>query len=626
MIFWRERLFLPPMERNVIELLAPAKNLECGRVAIDHGADAVYVGSPRFGARKAAANSVEDIAALADYAHLFGARVHVALNTILSDAEVAEARRLAWALHGAGADVLIVQDAALLRGSMPPMELHASTQCDNRTAAKVRFWQDVGLRQVVLARELSVDEIADIARQTTVRLEAFVHGALCVSYSGRCYMSLACGGRSANRGECAQPCRLEYDLTAADGSRLCRRAHLLSLRDNNQSANLERLIDAGVSSFKIEGRLKDADYVANVTLHYRQLLDAILGRRPGLRRLSSGAVSPGFAPDPAKSFNRGFTGYFADGRTPDIWQPRTSKSVGEPLGEVVSVGRGGVFVKTRADVSNGDGLCLFTPRGLVGFKVDTARRRADGLVVVDAQNAPRLTTGDVIFRNHDAAFADALRHDKTMRKIALSMRLDWADGVLSLRLADSDGVETVAERDVETDAARSPEASCSMLVAALSKTGGTPFAAGRVEVSDAAAGRFVSAAVANALRREAFAAHAAARVAHFRPADVPREEVPDAKFPEANIGAEGNVVNSEARAFFESHGARVAEWGHERCGVGRGARLMTMRHCLLFSLGKCLRRHPECAALLPLTLTSSDGKRFEARPDCQNCQMEIRAL
>lgn len=615
------------MERNVIELLAPAKNLECGRVAIDHGADAVYVGSPRFGARKAAANSVEDIAALASYAHLFGARVHVALNTVLSDAEVSEARRLAWALYEAGADVLIVQDAALLRGSMPPVELHASTQCDNRTAARIRFWQDVGLRQVVLARELSVGEIADIARQTSVRLEAFVHGALCVSYSGRCYMSLACGGRSANRGECAQPCRLEYDLTAADGSRLCRRAHLLSLRDNNQSANLERLIDAGVSSFKIEGRLKDADYVANVTLHYRQLLDDILARRPGLRRLSSGVVAPGFVPAPAKSFNRGFTDYFADGRAPDIWQPRTSKSIGEPLGEVVGVGRGGsVVVKTEAEVNNGDGLCLFTPRGLVGFKVNTARRQADGLVVVDAQGAPRLTPGDALFRNHDAAFADALRRDKTVRKVALNMWLDWAGGSMSLRLADPDGVETVTRMAVDADAARSPEASRSMLAAALSKTGGTPFVAGSVEVSDAAAGRFVPASVANALRRDAFAAHAAARVAHFRPADVPRVEVPGAVFPEAHIGPEGNVVNAEARAFFESHGAQVVEWGHERRGVGSGARLMTMRHCLLFSLGKCLRRHPECTSLLPLTLTSSDGKRFEARPDCRNCQMEILSL
>lgn len=615
------------MERNVIELLAPAKNLECGRAAIDHGADAVYVGSPRFGARKAAANTVDDIAALVDHAHLFGARVHVALNTILSDAEVPDARRLAWSLYEAGVDVLIVQDAALLRGSMPPVELHASTQCDNRTAAKVRFWQDVGLRQVVLARELSIGEIADIARQTSVRLEAFVHGALCVSYSGQCYMSLACGGRSANRGECAQPCRLEYDLAAADGTPLCRRAHLLSLRDNNQSANLERLIDAGVSSFKIEGRLKDADYVANVTLHYRRLLDAILERRPDLRRLSSGVVRPGFDPDPAKSFNRGFTDYFADGRASDIWQPRTSKSLGEPLGEVVGVGRGGrIVVKTRVEVSNGDGLCVFTPRGLAGFKVNTARRQADGLVCIEAQNAPRLVAGDVVFRNADAAFADTLRHDKTERKVGLGMRLDWASGVLSLRLADADGVETVTEREAGADAARSPETSRSMLAAALAKTGATPFAAERIEVTDRAAGRFVAAAVVNALRRDAFAAHVAARVAHFRPADVFRREEAGAAFPVAAVGSEGNVVNAEARAFFESHGAQVAEWGYERRGVGRGARLMTMRHCLLHSLGKCLRRHPECAALLPLTLTGPDGKRFEARPDCRNCQMEIFAL
>lgn len=612
-------------ERKTIELLAPAKSLECGRAAIDHGADAVYIGAPRFGARRAAANTIEDIAALADYAHLYGARVHVALNTVLFDNEVDDARRLAWEVYEAGADVLIVQDMALLRGHMPPIELHASTQCDNRDADKVLFWQQVGLSQVVLARELSVKEIAAIARQTRVRLEAFVHGALCVSYSGQCYMSLTRGGRSANRGECAQPCRLAYDLAGADGTVLRRKAHVLSLRDNCQAANLEELIDAGVSSFKIEGRLKDADYVANITLHYRRRLDEVLARRPDLRRLSSGRVEPGFEPSPAKSFNRGFTDYFAHGRQADIWQPLTPKSIGEPLGKAEAVRAGGRFaIRTRLAVSNGDGLCFFGRGGLEGIRVNTVSEVKDGLVSLTAQDVKGLKAGDMIFRNSDVAFADALRHDKTVRKVGLRLALSYASGRLSLRLEDEDGVMTETSSAANAAEARDRSASARQMTAQLSKMGGTPFFPVAVDVSPDAAAVFVPSAELNALRRAALEAHAKARVAHFRPVAVERREQPDARFPQSALGREANVVNSEARAFYEAHGSRVEEWGYERQRpAGKGARVMTMRHCLLFSLGKCLRSHPECAALVPLTITDADGRKFEARPDCKVCRMEV---
>lgn len=612
-------------DRKTIELLAPAKSLECGRVAIDHGADAVYIGAPRFGARRAAANTVEDIAALADYAHLFGARVHVALNTLLLDNEVDDARRLAWDVYRAGADVLIVQDMALLRGPMPPIELHASTQCDNRDADKVLFWQQVGMSQVVLARELSVNEIAAIASQTRVRLEAFVHGALCVSYSGQCYMSLVRGGRSANRGECAQPCRLAYDLAGADGAMLRRKAHVLSLRDNCQASNLEELIDAGVSSFKIEGRLKDADYVANVTLHYRRLLDKVMERRHDLRRLSSGRVEPAFEPALAKSFNRGFTDYFAHGRQADIWQPLTPKSIGEPLGKAESVKAGGRFaIRTQLTVSNGDGLCFFGRGGLTGIRVNTASRAGSGLVEVTAQDVRGLRGGEMIYRNSDVAFADALRHDKTARKIDLRLTLSYAQGRLSLRLEDEDGVRTEVGATATASAARDQAAAARLMTAQLSKMGGTPFFPVSVDVRPDAAAIFVPSAELNALRRAAIEAHIAARMAHFRPMAVERSEQPGARFPKAVLGREANVVNSEARAFYEAHGSRVEEWGYERLlPAGKGVRVMTMRHCLLFSMGKCLKTHPECAALVPLSLTDADGRRFEARPDCKVCQMGV---
>lgn len=615
------------LSRNVIELLAPARDAECARAAIDHGADAIYMGSAQFGARKAAANSVSDIADVVSYAHTYGARVHVTLNTLLFDHEVSAAKELAWELHRAGVDVLIVQDAALLTDGMPPIELHASTQCDNRTAAKVRFWQEVGMRQVVLARELSLKEIADIASQTNVRLEAFIHGALCVSYSGQCYMSLRRGGRSANRGECAQPCRLAYDIAATDGTTLRKGAHALSLKDNNQSANIESLIDAGVSSFKIEGRLKDADYVANVTMHYRRIIDEILSRRTDLRRLSSGSVLAGFEPDPAKSFNRCFTDYFANGRQPDIWQPLTPKSLGEPIGRVEKIGKGSsIEVRTDKKIGNGDGICFVSqnPPRFGGTKVNTSQPSRSG-VTLNLQSIKGIKVGDAIYRNADTAFADALAHDKTRRTVAAAFSLSFSDGTLSLAITDEDGVSTLTKREVTSDAARNADASRDQMTRALSKTGQTIYTATAVEIAPSAAERFIAAAEINALRRDATEAHTTARRAHFAPKETPRSETPGTLFPTTQLLANGNVINEQARQFYASHGVESIEWGYERQNSApRGEKVMTMRHCLMNSLGKCLRKHPECAKLLPLTLTDAEGRRYTAHANCKECVMEIR--
>ena len=613
--------------RSVIELLAPARDVECARAAIDHGADAIYIGPPQFGARKAASNTMADIESVVAYAHTFGCRVHVALNTLLLDREVAAARRMAWELYRAGVDALIVQDAALLDvASMPPIELHASTQCDNRTAGKVRFWQDLGLRQVVLARELSIEEVSLIASQTTVRLEAFVHGALCVSYSGQCYMSYARGGRSANRGECAQPCRLPYDVLAADGTTLMRRAYPLSLRDNNQTDNLEALIDAGVSSFKIEGRLKDAGYVANVTLHYRLALDEILSRRPDLSRLSRGGVSPVFTPEPCRSFNRGFTDYFAHGRRPDIWQPLTPKSLGQPLGTVVKVAPPDrIVVKTSASVANGDGLCFVSQSQarFAGTSVNGSSPVAGGLAL-SVQSAKGVVAGDEVFRNSDVAFAAALSHDKTRRSIPLGLRLEYADGAFTLFADDSDGVSSSVSRRIDAQPAKSAEASRGQMERALSKSGGTVFDVTRVVVGPSASRLFVPASELNALRREALEAHAEARVEFFRPSDVVRAECAGALWPARQLAPESNVINAEARRFYESHGAEFGEWGYERrADVPKDWRLMTTRHCIMNAMGKCLRKHPECARLTPLVLRDDDGRTYSVNINCALCQMEI---
>src|ERR1035437_1229160 len=356
---------------HYIELLSPAKNLECGLAAINHGADAVYIGASSFGARAAAGNTLEDIATLVQYAHKYRSKVHVALNTILTDEQLPEAEKLIWEVYNAGADALIVQDMGILQLNLPPIALHASTQTDNRTVEKVKFLQDVGFSRVVLARELSLKQIAEIASQTDVELEAFIHGALCVSYSGQCYMSQANCGRSANRGQCAQYCRLPYHLVDADDNVLVKNKHLLSLKDLDQSDSLEEMLEAGVTSFKIEGRLKDADYVKNITAYYRRKLDAILDGSTRYRRASAGRTTILFEPNPEKSFRRSNTDYFLHGRKPDIAQLETPKSLGEPIGKVTYIGRNFFEMQNGTLLNNGDGLCFINKHGdLTGFRVN----------------------------------------------------------------------------------------------------------------------------------------------------------------------------------------------------------------------------------------------------------------
>ena len=376
------------IRQRKIELLAPAKNLECGIEAVNHGADAVYIGAPKFGARAAAVNSLEDIAALTDYAHLYGVRIYVTVNTILKDEELEETERMIDALYRIGVDALIVQDMGITRLNLPPIPLHASTQMDNRTPEKVRFLADAGFKQVVLARELSLHEIEGIHRACPdVPLEVFVHGALCVSYSGQCYVSQACFGRSANRGECAQFCRLPFSLVDADGKVIVRDKHLLSLKDLNQSELLEQLLDAGATSLKIEGRLKDVTYVKNVTAAYRQKLDEILARRPEYARASSGRCHYTFTPRLDKSFSRGFTHYFLQGRERDIASFDTPKSLGEAMGTMKEQRGGWISVAGVKPFHNGDGVCYLDEQGrLQGFRIN----RVDGNKLYPAGEMPRI--------------------------------------------------------------------------------------------------------------------------------------------------------------------------------------------------------------------------------------------
>ncbi len=408
------------MKTTKIELLSPAKNLEVGLAAINHGADAVYIGGPAFGAREKAGNSIEDIEKLCDHAHLFGAKVYVTLNTLLNENELEPARQLAWDCWNAGVDALIVQDLNLLNLDLPPIPLHASTQCDNLTLERVQELESLGFEQVVLGRELTIDQIREIRSKTTVPLEFFVHGSLCVSHSGQCYLSEYIGNRSANRGACAQPCRLPWDLLDAEGKVLVKGKHLLCLKDLNNSAHLEELMDAGITSFKIEGRLKEADYVKNITAYYRQQLDAIFERRPEFVQASLGHCSYTFEVNPEKSFNRGFTDYFIHGRQPGIGSPHTPKSMGEYIGEVKWCNSVQMEILTDKTLHNGDGLCFLNQdEELIGIRADVV----NGMRV--SCNRPHgAFRGAKIYRNYDIEWQRQVDASKGNRKIDIELALE----------------------------------------------------------------------------------------------------------------------------------------------------------------------------------------------------------
>ena len=499
------------IRQRKIELLAPAKNLECGIGAIDHGADAVYIGAPRFGARAAAGNSLEDIAELVKYAHLYNARIYVTLNTILKDEELEDTEKLVWDLYRIGVDALIVQDMGLLSLNLPPIPLHASTQMDNRNAEKVKFLADAGFRQVVLARELSLEQIRKIHEAVPqTPLEVFVHGALCVSYSGQCYVSQHCFGRSANRGECAQFCRLAFDMVDADGKTMVQNKHLLSLKDLNQSEELEKLLDAGASSFKIEGRLKDVAYVKNVTACYRQKLDAIFKRRKEFIRASSGSVKLAFKPQLDKSFTRGFTNYFLFERSKDIFSFDTPKSLGEEMGYVKEIRGNYIIVAGVKPFNNGDGICYLDERGkLKGLRIN----RVENNKLFPAGEMPRIKQRTVLYRNSDQEFEKLMQRKSAERKLGVSIALTENNFGFTLTLTDEDDVQVSIALEREKELARTPQTE--NIKTQLAKLGNTPFEAERIDV-DLKDNWFLPSSVIAEARREAVEKLLSARRMNYR--------------------------------------------------------------------------------------------------------------
>ncbi|MDE5730466.1 MAG: U32 family peptidase [Alistipes sp.] len=596
---------------RTIELLAPARDLEAAVAAVDYGADALYMGGARFGARHAAGNSVETIARVVEYAHQYGVRVHATLNTLLYDDELEAAERQARELIAAGVDALIVQDPAFRRMNLP-VELHASTQMCNRTPEQTRFLERCGYARVILERALSLDEIRAIRAASGVELECFVHGAICVGYSGRCFLSRSMSERSGNRGACSQPCRLPYDLKDGEGRTIVRGRHLLSVRDLNLSARLGELIDAGISSFKIEGRLKEVGYIKNVVAHYRREIDRALRTRPGFRRASEGESVPDFRPDPAKSFTRGESEYFFYGRRCGGDSFYTPKAVGEPLGRIAEVGRGWFRLEKPADLAPGDGLCFLTPAGLAGTNVNAVE---GGRIVPNRMEG--IVPGAGAFRNFDRRFSLRLERSRTRRVIPVRAEAEVAADRIAVRFTDGSGLTVEVVRGGEFPMAKDERKMEETLAAQLARSGETIFEVR--EVSVACGGRFVPVSLVAELRREGLERLRRMRIERPLERRILPEEC-GVPFPKERLAAEENVTNRLAEAFWRDHGVRRIERGLDLERSTLGHEVMRSAYCIRRELGECLRERPTLRGDLFL---KHGTHRYRLVFDCPRCEMAL---
>ena len=602
-------------KKKTIELLAPAKDKKTAFAAIDCGADAVYIGSPKFGARVNASNSLDDIKDVVEYAHKFRVKVYVTINTIMSDDELREAVELIYQLYDIGVDALIVQDMGLLECKLPPIKLFASTQCHNSTLEKVKFLEKTGFSRVILARELSLDEIRKIADNTDVEIETFIHGALCVSYSGQCYMSYAIGGRSANRGECAQPCRKKYSLVDSDGVVVAKDKHLLCLRDLNFSSDIKDLIDAGVSSFKIEGRLKDEDYIKNVVSFYRKKIDDAI-ENTEYERSSSGYSVLGFEPDVNKTFNRGYCEYFLHGRNKNIISFDSPKSRGEYTGKVKEVFEK-YFLFDGSELNNADGICFFDERGeLVGTSVN----KAEGNKIFP-QSMNGIRKGVEVFRNYNHKFSKMLESVKVERKIEASVCFVEKEQCYELSAVDEDGVRVVVEAGKNYDKAKNQELARNNIIKCLKKAGDSCFdiKEARVEVD---VYPFIPLSELNELRRRLLAKLEEKRIASY---EVEKSGgIFISPYFERELFYDVNIMNEKVKEFYEKRGGICREYAIEKTGNVSGKILMTTKHCLKFSLGLCSKEGKKHRYREPFFLVDSHGKKYKLLFECKSCCMKIQ--
>ncbi|SDD01796.1 peptidase U32 family protein [Williamwhitmania taraxaci] len=598
-----------------LELLAPAKDYQTGVAAINCGADAVYIGGPKFGARAAVGNSIADIEKLATYAHRYSSKVYLVINTLLYENEVAQAVALAHQAWNSGIDALIIQDFGLLETALPPIPLFASTQTNNTTPEKGKFLENAGFSRVILARELNLKQIAEIRQATSVPLESFVHGALCVSYSGQCYLSQALTGRSANRGACAQPCRMAYNLIDDKGNRIEKNQHLLSLRDLNLTNHIEELAKAGISSFKIEGRLKDEGYVKNTVRHYRSVIDKIIENNESFAKASSGNPTTNFTPDLERSFSRGFTNYFLDSRK-EMASRFTPKSVGKRIGLVTGIEASSFKINTTERLSNGDGICFFVNQQLLGTNINQVEGNR-----IFPNSMEGITKGIEVFRNFDKAFNDSLSREVS-RKVNATITLGMESG-LTITAIDEDGIAASITIGEETTPSTNPEKATQTWIDQLSKGGDSMFNISGVSIEPTPA-PFLPVGRINALRRELLNALEEQRVKNYY--RETKQHIPTQHpYPEKELMFSGNVVNSYARRFFERHGSKVLQDGYELIPSNAGDTVMTTKYCLRYELGDCLKDRAPKEIQLPAKLfLENNGKRLALEFDCPRCEMKIK--
>lgn len=625
------------LPKHHLELLSPARDTEIAKQAILHGADAVYIGGPSFGARHSAANSVADIAKLVEFAHRFYAKVFVTINTILHDDELEAAQRLITELYHIGVDAVIVQDMGVLQMDIPPIELHASTQCDIRSVEKAKFLSDAGFSQIVLARELNLQQIQEIYQAVDAPIEFFIHGALCVAFSGQCNISHAQTGRSANRGDCSQACRLPYTLKDDQGRVVAFDKHLLSMKDNNQSDNLRALVDAGVRSFKIEGRYKDMAYVKNITAHYRQLLDEILHQRPDLAPASSGRTEHFFIPNPDKTFHRGSTDYFVNDRKIDIGAFDSPKFIGLPVGEILSVGKKNLQIQTDTPINNGDGLNVLYKRDIFGFRVNTAKELASFELegkqqwqyLIEPNELPaelsKLSLPHSINRNLDHNWQQALTKPSAQRKVAIRISVLLTQEQLKLVLTSEEGIIIEEALTGNFELAKQENQAKEQIEAILTQLGTSDYFAEHFELT-ADASYFIPGSQLKVLRRQAIAALDQARLAARPHGKRKAETSPPPVYPDTQLSFLANVYNHKAREFYHQHGVQLIDAAFEAHQETGDVPVMITKHCLRFAFNLCPKQTKGYKGVVnkvsDMQLVHGD-EVLTLKFDCKPCEMHV---
>lgn len=616
--------------KNQLELLSPAKNIEIAMQAILHGADAVYIGGPSFGARHNAGNSVSDIAKLVEFAHRYYAKVFVTLNTILHDNELESARQLIWQFYHAGVDALIVQDMGILNLDIPPIDLHASTQMDIRTPEKAKFLSDVGFSQIVLARELNLNEITTIFKQIDAKIEFFIHGALCVAFSGQCYISHAQTGRSANRGDCSQACRLPFTLKDDQGRVVAYEKHLLSMKDNYQSDNLESLIQAGVRSFKIEGRYKDLTYVKNITAHYRQKLDNILSNSSNLTAASSGKTEYFFTPDPTRTFNRGNTDYFVTGRKPDIGAFESPKFIGLQIGEITNVTAQYIDIKSEKMLTNGDGLNVLIKREVFGFRADKVDKLGANQYRVYPNEIPKslntIKLPFIVNRNLDHLWQQNLLKDSSDRRIGVSFVLSNIDNGIQLKAKSEEGICVELDLIGQFDLANQTDKALKNIQDNLSKLGQTIYYLSEL-IIDLSIIYFIPSSQLNQLRRDIIEKLTSARLASYQTNKRKPETNPKPIYPDNQLTYLANVYNHKAREFYKQHGVQLIESAYEAHEIKDDVPLMITKHCLRFEFNLCPKQAKGIQGVktkvTPMKLIQNNNEELILKFNCKACEMQV---